>query len=440
MKKISIALILAICLISACFLTACKEEYHYVPLDVTVRYLTNIPGEEMTLSSGREIIAENTVYHFEEVKTGDFLTPPEKDPKRVGYDFAGWAVDQSGSALYNFELPVQGSLNLYAKWTRSAGAEEEQLQYTEPRLTFTETIDDSNAFTLKGVCNQPTSEGAVSLTTAGINRLTAKATDVKEYLNYTRASSTVVKSAVYEGGKVKVVYTAGGVDTPIEVTVNDVTAERVVADTGASSDALSSFETKARRYEAGDIASYNVIMGGSSSMENWSTSVEDMAPVTTKNVGIGGTTAYHWLNYLADRLIIPYSPRAVVLYVGINDIINFGKNGQTTGNNLIALFEYIHERLPETAVEFILINHVPGYYKQHKTSIDKANNMVIEYAETHPYLSIIDAGTVLEKKTGEYSEAYFLNDKLHMSKAGYALWGEVVKKAVITKDKEIYNG
>lgn len=437
MKKAAIAFILAICLICTFALSACKDTYRYVPLEASVRYLTNIEGETVTLSSGREAISEDIVYQSQSVKTGDILTPPEDAPTRPGYVFSGWAVDKAGSTLYDFTQPVSGSLNLYAKWVRAEGAEE-QLDYTEPRLTFTEKIEESTAFSLVGVCNQKISEGSVNLTTAGINRLTAKATDVKEYLNYTRASSTLIKSATYQDGVVSVTYAAGGSDNVINVAVHDVTQDLVVEDSRASSDALKSFETKALRYESGDIASYNVVMGGSSSMENWSTSVEDMNPVTTKNVGIGGSTAYHWLNCLADRLIVPYSPRAVVLYVGINDIINFGQSGKTTGENLIKLFEHIHTRLPDATVHFILINHVPGYYKTYKTHIDTANTAVIEYAASHNYLNIIDAGKCLEKKNGEYSEAYFLTDKLHMSKAGYVLWGAEVKKAVIAKDKELY--
>ena len=155
-------------------------------------------------------------------------------------------------------------------------------------------------------------------------------------------------------------------------------------------------------------------------------------------LGIGGSSSYHWLNCYADRLIIPYNPRAVVLYVGINDIINFHKTGDQTAQSLIRLFEHLHDRLPEATVHFILINKVPGYYTQHKTAIDKANDLVIEYAKTHDYLNIIDAGTVLEKDSGKYSEAYFLNDGLHMSQAGYVLWGAEVRKAVIADDEERY--
>ena len=441
MKKITIALILTICLLSAFFLPACKEteEYTYKPLDATVRYLTNVSGETVTLSSGREVTAENVLFESQDVKTGDIVTPPATQPTRAGYVFKGWAIDKEGTALFDFTKPVTGSVNLYAKWEHDE-ENATNVEYSEPRLSFTEKIDDSKAFDLTGVCNQKISAGSVNLTTAAINRLTAKATNVKELLNYTRASSTVVKSATYAEGVVSVTYAAGGVDNVINVTVNDVTATETYVMTN------STYENKAKKYESTDFAnnaSYNVIMGGSSSMENWSSSVADMQPVTTKNVGIGGTSSFQWLT-LSDRLIMPFNPRAVVLYVGINDLINYGKSAKTTTNNLIALFDHIHECLPNTMIHYILINYVPGY-KGYFADIHSVNESVTSYAEQHSaYMNIIDAGVVLNKTAlaegqyANYSEAYFLSDKLHMSLAGYELWGAVVKQAVIAKDKDLY--
>ena len=105
-------------------------------------------------------------------------------------------------------------------------------------------------------------------------------------------------------------------------------------------------------------------------------------------------------------------------------------------NKVFQTFSILSISLFSSLIFFILINHVPGYYKTYKNHIDTANNAVIEYAATHDYLQTIDAGTVLEKKNGDYSEAYFLTDKLHMSQAGYVLWGEEVKKAVISDDQE----
>lgn len=438
MKKITIALILIICLTACLLLSACSGKYRYEPLDASVRYLTNVAGDTITLSSGREVISENVVYHSESVKTGDILTPPEKAPARIGYNFVGWAVDKAGTTLYDFTQPVTGSLNLYAKWERSNDTET-SIDYVEPTLSFSEKIDDSSVFSLTGICNQLIDGPSVDLTTAAINRLTAKASDVRELLNYTRASTTTLDSAVYQGGQVVVKFTVGSVQSTLTVTVNDVTASYNFTDNSATSGIdESTFETKARRYESTDFASYNVVMAGSSSMENWSESAYDMAPVTTKNVGIGGSATEHWNNGLVQRLILPYSPRAVVFYLGINDIINYGKSANATTEGLKNLFTYIHERLPETAIYFILINHVPGY-TQYENKITTTNNNMIAFAAQNDYVNIIDAGSVLEKASGKYSEAYFLKDGLHMSLCGYQLWGAVVKNTFIAREKEIYS-
>ena len=457
MKKISIAIILMICLISVFTLTACKDKtiYQYSPLDVTVRYLTNVAGEKQTLTSGREVTTENVVYHSETVKTGDTITPPEKNPVRTGYVFKYWATDKEGTTAFNFERAIGGSLNLYAAWERSSDAET-TLDYRETRLTFAEKIDDSSTFSLTRVCNQPINTGSVNLTTIGINRLINKATDVRELLSYTRASSTTVDSATYATGVVTVKYTSAGVQNTVTVTVNDITDTLVITDdpdTPKTSIDESTFETKAKKYENPTIrgnasddfdyyASYEVIMGGSSSMENWGESSAYMSPARTKNVGIGGSSAAIWRDKLADRLIIPYNPRAVILYVGINDIINYKQSGNTTAENLKGLFRHIHECLPDTTIHYILINKVPGYYPSKKSAIDTANEKIIAFAagEGKDYMNIIDAGVVLEKKSGVYSEAYFKSDGLHMSIAGYELWGAVVKDSFIKKEREIYNG
>ena len=455
MKKLSIAIILIFCFVSIIALSSCSDTYHYVPIDATVRYMTNVAGDTVELSSGRLVIAEDVVYHSEAVKTGDFLTPPEKAPVRNGYVFKGWATDKDGTELYDFQTPVSGSLNLYAKWERS-GEAASSVDYSETRLSFVEKIDDSAAFTLTKVCGQAISAGAVNLTTVGINRLTNKASDVRDLLTYTRASTTVINSATYAAGVVSVSYTAGGANNVVNVTVNDVTATMAIVDdpaTPSTSIDESTFETKAKKYENPEIqgnasddfdyyASYEVIMGGSSSMENWSASSEYMAPARTKNVGIGGSSAAIWRDTLADRLIIPFNPRAVILYVGINDIINYKKSGETTADNLKGLFRHIHECLPDTTIHYILINKVPGYYASNKAKIDTANDEIIAFAagEGKDYMNIIDAGVVLEKKSGAYSEAYFKSDGLHMSLAGYELWGAVVKNEFIAKEKEIYKG
>ncbi|MBP5193598.1 MAG: hypothetical protein J6126_02575, partial [Clostridia bacterium] len=136
-------------------------------------------------------------------------------------------------------------------------------------------------------------------------------------------------------------------------------------------------------------------------------------------------------------LIYPFNPRAVIFYVGINNIINAGKSGSQTGTALITLFDNVHGRLPNAQVYFIMINKVPGYTSYYG-DIDVANEMVIAYSANKSYMTLIDAGAGLVKESGKTNSAYFLTDGLHMSLCGYVIWGGAVKQAFIDKDKEIY--
>ena len=165
-------------------------------------------------------------------------------------------------------------------------------------------------------------------------------------------------------------------------------------------------------------------------MENWSTSGEDMNPIVTFNHGIGGTTVEQWTDKLLQRLVMPYSPKAVVFYVGVNNIINSGKSGEQTGNALVQLFDKCHEFLPKTHIFYVLINKLPSY-PHYQEDFDTANNMAINYQKSHNYVTCIDAGVGLLKDNGLPNFGYFLTDGLHMSKAGYVIWGKAVKDAVI---------
>ena len=402
--------------------------YNYVAPELYARFMTNSSGEAVTLSTGYEAVGENVLYAKQKITVGDKLTAPEGQPTRAGFDFVGWAEDAAGTKLWDFDTKVDGGITLYAAWQRAEN--EQKDDYTEPTVAFVEKKDESQPIKINGVLNAFVEDGFVRLTRAGIKILSENASDVKQCLNYTVNSATTVKSAVYAQNKVTVTYDDGAGEKSVTINVSDVSSTLAVDNT--------TYENKAVKYENNvHIAPYSVIMAGSSSMENWSTSVEDMAPVTTANVGIGGTTVEQWSEKLAQRLIYPYNPRAVIFYVGINNIINSNKTGAETGNALRTLFDDVHAHLPEAEIYFIMINKVPGYTKYYY-EINVANDIVTSYASHCNYVTLIDAGSKLIKKSGKTSSAYFLTDGLHMSLCGYVIWGKEVKDAFIAREKEIY--
>lgn len=431
MKKRSIALASALLvgLLGGCVINKgegvyrAPEDTHY-----TVRYMTNGDPSSVELSSGNSALSDSVLFSKENIEKGGKATAPTSAPQRNGYDFVGWSLNKNGVELYDFNNAVTSNVTLYAKWERSGDIISSE--YVEPVLTFKEKVDNSvNGVSLNGVLNVPISNGSVSLTTVGIRKLTENADNVKELLNYTINSSATITSATFALNTISLAYTYGGSTSNVSVTVKNITASLNVGN--------STYESKAVNYEKKDIAPYKVILGGSSSMEFWTSSKEDMDPVTTLNVGIGGTTVEHWSNYLAQRLIYPYSPRAVVLYVGINNIINNSKTGTQTGDALKVLFDDIHSHLPDTTIYYVLINLVPGYMK-YQADIEKSNSMVAEYSKGKDWMQLIDAGKDLLKETGKPNSAYFRTDGLHMTISGYSIWGKTIKDYFVEHEKSIW--
>src|SRR5438552_18868707 len=62
-----------------------------------------------------------------------------------------------------------------------------------------------------------------------------------------------------------------------------------------------------------------IVFTGSSTMRYWKTLDRDMAPIPVINRGFGGAHIAH-VNEYFERIVIPYKPRAVVLYAGGNDL------------------------------------------------------------------------------------------------------------------------
>lgn len=400
-----------------------KEDKTYI-----VRFISNIPNVKITLSSKYEALADSILFESQEVKENEKVAIPNSEPIRNSYIFKGWYTNSTCTIQYDFESLVTSNINLYAKWERDNSTIIDD--FVEPSITFKEIIDDNiSSIKIEGVLNSKVKDNEVNLTSIGLKKLTENPLNVKELLNYSINSACKIASAIYENKQI--IVTLNNNET-IKILVNDISAKKALSN--------KTYEKKANNYESNsDIKPYSVILAGSSSMENWSSSSEDMKPLTTLNVGIGGTTVEQWNNSLAERLIYPFSPREVVLYVGINNIINSKNTGKETGNALIELFDSIHEHLPNTTIFYTLMNLIPNYmtYKEH---IEEANKMALEYGNDKEYMKFIDAGSLLMKENNIPNKAYFLSDGLHMSLFGYTIWGQKVKNSVIEFEKEKYYG
>ena len=387
-------------------------------------YMNNIPRDTSTSESGNPEMVENTLYLKVDItdKLGQPLEKPNPDPIRENYDFMGWYKESKCENAWNFQTDIPySSVILYAKW----GVTHEEQPYTEPTYTPPERIIEDMDFKVTDILNKPLEEGKneVNLTAGGINRLKKYSSDVKFAIGFGHRVGISLTNATFNSSTNQITATFSN-NQSVTIKVNDITATLAVNN--------SYYETKAKNYEAKgeDIENYHIALGGSSSMENWDTSTEDMAPIVTFNHGIGGTTVEQWTNCLLERLFMPYSPKAVVYYVGVNNIINSGDKGTDCATKLEALFDKTHRYLPNAHIFYVLINKLP-LYGHCQADFDIANNRALSYESAHDYLTCIDAGAGLLKPNGLPHFGYFRTDGLHMSRAGYAIWGAAVKEAVI---------
>jgi lysophospholipase L1-like esterase len=172
---------------------------------------------------------------------------------------------------------------------------------------------------------------------------------------------------------------------------------------------------------------------GSSSMLMWTSIHEDLEPLTVIHRGFGGSImndAY----YYADRIVIPYKPRAVLLYEGDNDAA-FGISPEKIIEMFDAFVKKIHEALPETRIYVISIK--PSISRWNIwDAMKKANALLKARCETNPLLTYVDVATPMLGEKGEPLPDIFIQDNLHLNEKGYDIWSEAIRSVLIRKESE----
>ena len=390
-----------------------------------VDFYNNYLREDFVLSNGTKGKGNNLLYKSLEVEKDSLLTKPA-DPVRERYEFQGWYLEEKCLTEWNFSNDkVNSNLRLFAKWGIAQAEEGQEPTYTPPSTVLEESAP--NKCVVNSVMNFKINDGVVKLPTAAIARLEAHADDVLPLLEYKVKANKTITAKYYSNTTkhISVVCSDELGSYRIDILVKDDSGNLIVENTN--------YETKAKNYEKNIVEedeNYHVMLAGSSSIEFWTSSKEDLNPIVSYNHGIGGTTIEEWDEKLNQRLVFPYKPKMVVYYVGINNVINSKQDANTIWNHLEKFFNDTHEAMPDTKVQYILMNLIPGY-KDYFTTINAVNAKVVEYQASNPWLTLINPGTALLKENGEPNAAYFRTDGLHLSYYGYVVWGGIIKESII---------
>lgn len=187
------------------------------------------------------------------------------------------------------------------------------------------------------------------------------------------------------------------------------------------------FENEILAFEQADktasLARNPILFTGSSSIRFWENLADYFPKKTVLNRGFGGSKLPDVLRY-ADRIVIPYQPKQIVLYAGENDVAA-GVSGQQTYERFVALFEYVRKKLPDATFTFISLKPSPSRRKFFP-EMDIANRLVKQYLAKHRNTQFVDIRPVMLTPGGQPVPELFKPDSLHMLPAGYQRWAKVL--------------
>jgi lysophospholipase L1-like esterase len=191
------------------------------------------------------------------------------------------------------------------------------------------------------------------------------------------------------------------------------------------------FEAEIRAFEAADRASpppaRGVVFIGSSSIKNWTDVAADFPGVPVLNRGFGGSTLADVV-YYADRIVLPYRPRLVVLYAGDNDLTLDRTPEQVLGYYR-AFVARLRSALPAARLVFVSIKPSPS----RRAYIDRAretNQRIQAEIARDSLQTYVDVFTPMLDATRQPRPELFLADSLHMTRAGYLLWRALLAPVV----------
>jgi lysophospholipase L1-like esterase len=165
-----------------------------------------------------------------------------------------------------------------------------------------------------------------------------------------------------------------------------------------------------------------IVFIGSSSIRKWTNLVADFPNLPVLNRGFGGSQIADSVNF-ADRIVIPYQPRQVVIYAGGNDI-NAGKSPEIVFGDFVALVTKLHARLPDAQLAYISSAPNPQRWAQVE-KVKRLNELAAAYCRRHD-IAFIDVFPLMLGSDGQPKPDIYVADRLHMNPKGYAIWKEAV--------------
>ena len=190
------------------------------------------------------------------------------------------------------------------------------------------------------------------------------------------------------------------------------------------------FDTAIAAFEAADRSAMPpgcaTLFVGASSIRFWRSLKEDFPDRTVINRGFGGSTIWEVDHYF-DRVVAPYRPKEIVFYAGENDL-NAGRTPDEAYADFVQFMRLKEKALGPTPVWFISAK--PSKLRFDQLEKQSALNAKVRMlADMRDDLASIDVVPAMTKPDGTPKDI-FVEDNLHMTPEGYALWTPLVDAAL----------
>jgi lysophospholipase L1-like esterase len=194
----------------------------------------------------------------------------------------------------------------------------------------------------------------------------------------------------------------------------------VAAQAGVWEPAIAAFEANDR---ASPPPTGEIVFVGSSSIRLWD--VDRYFPdLEIINRGFGGSQLSDAVRY-AERIVIPYKPRIVVVYAGDNDIYA-GATSEEVAISFEQFVRTVRAKLPDVRVVFIGIK--PSLQRWDVIErVRLANAMIRAYAVHDDNVAFVDVDHAMLGWDETPRPELFVTDGLHLTPAGYELWSALIR-------------
>lgn len=197
------------------------------------------------------------------------------------------------------------------------------------------------------------------------------------------------------------------------------------------------FENNVRAYEAANSTNpppqNAILLVGDSQFFRWKTLAEDLPDFTIVNRGIDSFQTSD-LVYFADRLVVPYHPRMIVLHVGGNDV-HVGKSPEQTLADFKSFVAKVRAHFPSVPIAFSSLTPGPGRWEE-APKRKETNRVLKQYIATQPNLLFIDLWDAMLTPEGKPRQDLWVADGVHPNHAGYLLRVKIMRPLLGEPDRK----